>query len=256
MTHRIHKAILIVLAAVLSNSAIAAPPPKPVKIMPLGDSITAGLHMVKDVPGGYRKELSARLTAAGIPFDFVGSLVANPDHGTDPDHEGHGGFRTKAVLEKNLPAWLSAAPDVVLLHIGTNDVLAGVPMREITGNLETIITLLTADAPERKIFVSSIIPVTQDFDYGNGLLKQADLEAAVKTYNRKMKAMVAHHAARGEKVFFVDTHALVHLPGADGNPGTADDFYQPGDGIHPAQTGYDAMGEIWAETLISVLANP
>lgn len=237
------------------SHAIAPAPPKLVRIMPLGDSITAGLNMVKDVPGGYRKELSARLTSAGIPFDFVGSSVANPIEGTDPDHEGHGGFRTQAILE-NLSEWLSADPDVVLLHIGTNDVLAGVPLREITDNLEKILSSLVENKPDRVIFISSIIPVTQDFDYGNGLLKEPDLETVVKSYNRKVEAIVDQHAARGEKAIFVDMHGLVKLRGPDGKPNTTDDFYQPGDGIHPAQVGYDSMGDILAEALLPALMKP
>jgi Cellulose binding domain len=91
----------------------------PVRIMPLGDSITGS-------PGCWRALLWERLQANGFTnIDMVGTLPPQgcgvPDDG---DNEGHGGALVTAVADQNqLPGWLAATrPDVVLMHFGTNDV--------------------------------------------------------------------------------------------------------------------------------------
>src|SRR3972149_290813 len=73
----------------------------PFRIMPLGDSITAG--KTSGVVGpkqwtAYRKELYERLQAAGYQVDFVGS-ESNGSYfsGFDPQHEGHGGWRDDEI---------------------------------------------------------------------------------------------------------------------------------------------------------------
>src|SRR6266568_8089483 len=91
----------------------------PVRIMPLGDSITGG-------PGCWRALLWDNLQSAGYTtIDFVGTL---PDGGCqtapyDGDNEGHGGYLATGIANQNqLPGWLSATnPDIVLMHLGTND---------------------------------------------------------------------------------------------------------------------------------------
>ena len=91
--------------------------------MPLGDSITEsnmGQH-------SYRYYLWHMLINDGYQVNFVGSRhgvgngpPANADF--DMDHEGHAGWRADEILN-HIQAWATAAsPDVVLLHIGTNDV--------------------------------------------------------------------------------------------------------------------------------------
>lgn len=91
----------------------------PVRVMPLGDSITGS-------PGCWRADLWNRLRTGGYTnVDFVGTLPA-PGCGVtyDGDNEGHGGFLATNIANQNqLPGWLSATrPDVVMMHLGTNDV--------------------------------------------------------------------------------------------------------------------------------------
>ena len=104
-----------------------------IKIMPLGDSITegyepglSGLNMVS-----YRKALHDRLVEAGYDIDFVGSLTNGSAVFADSQHEGHGGWTADEIVNgrPTLPTagklsdWLIAeSPDVILLHIGTNDI--------------------------------------------------------------------------------------------------------------------------------------
>jgi lysophospholipase L1-like esterase len=97
--------------------------------MPLGDSLTSGIE--SDTPAvlpmvdqrvGYRLALYNLLVKEGYLVDFVGSLEDGAGAGlADPDHEGHGGF-TQTQVAGEVNRWLNQNPaDVVLLHIGTND---------------------------------------------------------------------------------------------------------------------------------------
>src|SRR5688572_31636067 len=89
------------------------------RIMPLGDSITGS-------PGCWRSLLWNRLQNSGqTNIDFVGTL---PPQGCgvahDGDNEGHGGFLATNIANQNqLVGWLSSTrPDIVIMHLGTNDV--------------------------------------------------------------------------------------------------------------------------------------
>ena len=102
------------------------------RIMPLGDSITDGVETFNSTDGdlpaepqrvGYRKVLLDRLVAAGYAVDFVGSLNSGSGAGlADDDHQGQSGA-TQSVIRGGVVSWLNQNPaDVVMLHIGTNDV--------------------------------------------------------------------------------------------------------------------------------------
>ena len=105
-------ALLAALAAVplvLLSGLVASPPARPaaaapVRVMPLGDSITGS-------PGCWRSILWNRLQSTGhTDVDFVGTLgpqgCGQPHDG---DNEGHGGYLVTNVANQNqLPGWLAA----------------------------------------------------------------------------------------------------------------------------------------------------
>ena len=121
------------------------------KIMPLGDSITAGWNQPS-----YRLPLYRALQAQNCQIDFVGQQTLtsrsaespgrypglhfptfsarshpgyaaeehwHPAMGDDTDHEGYPGLKAAALLRRTWAAIRMAQPDYVLLHIGTNDIL-------------------------------------------------------------------------------------------------------------------------------------
>ena len=51
----------------------------------------------------------------------------NPGYSYDFDHEGPGGFSATGIAHYDrVPPWLAAAqPDVVMMHLGTNDMWGG-----------------------------------------------------------------------------------------------------------------------------------
>jgi lysophospholipase L1-like esterase len=130
--------------------------PSPVKIMPLGDSITGS-------PGCWRALLWNQLQQAGhTTIDFVGTL---PPQGCavahDGDNEGHGGILATNMADQNqLPPWLKATrPDIVIMHLGTNDVWSNRTPTQILSAFSTLVDQMRSSNPQMKIFVAKIIPV-------------------------------------------------------------------------------------------------
>ena len=105
----------------------------PVRILPLGDSLTTGLGGDPAVIGGYRETLSKILTGDGYNIDFVGSRTDYPNTipPTDIDHEGWPG-KTTDTMEGNIYNWLGLnEADIILVHTGTNDITLGQKATEI-----------------------------------------------------------------------------------------------------------------------------
>lgn len=101
---------------------------EPMRIMPVGDSITAGEHYgYPPVPErtGYRKYLYKMLVEAGYNVDFVGSQKHGERSKWDIDwydwnNEAYPGWAIDAIareVEEALPAY---KPDILLVHVGTN----------------------------------------------------------------------------------------------------------------------------------------
>ena len=210
-------------------------------IWPLGDSITDGFQ----VPGGYRTKLYEDLTNANISFAFVGSQTDNPSAVLSAagqiNHEGHSGYRTDQIYNNlkgndgssgnNGGYWINGgngtgrsaiSPDIVLLHIGTNDRTQGETPQTMYYKLVLLLHDLKTYLPDAKVFVASLIPRTDNATY----------ETDQQTYNTMIPALVA---SIGTNFHFVDMHSVVTpVEVAGGNSG-----------VHPNQAGYDAMGDAW-----------
>lgn len=158
MTWRFLRAV--VAGLLLAACAVIAPTPAgaaaPTRIMALGDSITGS-------PGCWRALLWKHLQDTGYTdVDFVGSLPA-PGCGFtyDGENEGHGGIlATNIVRDNQLPDWLSSArPDIVLMHLGTNDVWNNIPAQTILNAYTTMLGQMRASNPAVELVVAKIIPM-------------------------------------------------------------------------------------------------
>lgn len=222
--------------------------------MPLGDSITRGTNDVNypngDIPGGYRKNLQSRLSTGGFSFDFVGSKSDNAATGMDPHHNGTNGIRTDQVLA-NLSTWMTVQPDTVLMLLGTNDILQGVPVATAANNLNTLIDRITAGFPQRRLYVSTILPISGKDWNGQSA---ATLNTNANAYNTQLRSLVQQARNSGRNVTLVDLNAQLVYTNA--NP--ANNVFQPGDGVHPGQAGYDQIGSLWfnAITVTGSLLDP
>ncbi len=206
--------------ALLTAPATATPP---VKIMPLGDSITVGSD------GGYRLFLYHLLNDAGHTIDFVGSVSVfgtNWPHLPDPDHEGHGGWRINNI-QRNIENWMTTyEPDVILLHIGTNDISNNETARQVTYQLWDLIGDIYAIDPDVELHVASIILRTGNQQQ----VRVTEQYAAATPY------VVEHFAKQGFDCRYVDMHSAL----------TAADLE---DNLHPNMRGHAKMGLKWFESL-------
>lgn len=214
--------------ALAPQKAFAATPA--VKIMPLGDSITGS-------PGCWRALLWANLQSAGYTnIDFVGT---QPPQGCgityDGDNEGHGGaLATNIVSLNELPGWLSATnPDIVLMHLGTNDVWSSIATDTILAAYTTLIGQMRANNPKMKILVAQIIPMNPSgcTTCAQGVI---NLDAAIP-------AWAASITTAQSPVIAVD-----QWTGFDDATDTAD-------GVHPNDAGNQKIAAKWFPPLTAQL---
>lgn len=166
--------LALIVSAVLSFGAGSAMSAETeagsvVRIVCIGDSITQGGRRERE-EYTYRWPLFQMLVDAGTRFDFIGSLQGglHPEakwpaeyKGVrfDPDHEGVYGIRTLRAMER-LPdamAQWPAAPDIALIHLGTNDQGAADVEREVKAPLGRIVELLREKNPRVKVLLGHLM---------------------------------------------------------------------------------------------------
>ena len=224
------------------------------KIMPLGNSITQG-NMEHP---SYRYRLWKKLIDAEVDFEFVGSH--NENQGGIPAlpaykgktfsnvNEGHWGWNADQILNGNrdqpskgeLRKWLKKyQPDVVLMHLGTNDMFRNHDLDETVAELREVVRQIRAEAPQVTILMAKLIPA----------YSQAAGEQAVNNINRlnqRIPLLVQELNSLQSPVILVDQNT-----GFD--PATGVDTW---DGIHPNASGEEKMAQVWFEALLNGIITP
>ncbi len=204
----------------------------PVRIMPVGDSITE----TNTGHASWRYWLDHTLHDEGIPFDFVGSqqgVFGGPPlySDFDPDHEAHSGWQT-AEMSLAIEGLASAyTPDVALVHMGNTDINHAVPVTTALLNLQSILLNLRAARPNLKILVAQIVPIELSGQVPPTLL----------AFNSEIPALVAAVDRPESRVLLVDQFT--------GYDATTDTY----DGFHPGESGEKKMAARWNERLHLVL---
>lgn len=244
------------------------------KIMALGDSITDGYFGAD----GYRKYFYHSMTELGYDIDMVGAKnygswrpTYTDSNGVtfeyDGDHSGYSGYAIQymtgtetrqGILETINETDMIAVndPDVVLLQIGTNDILSAYN-DGIIDRLENLVNVILEDMtdPDDVVFVSTIpyMDVEEIYSwfwaYGN---VQSDntkedfvkiIQGYVDSYNISIKQMVTEMQTQGKKVKFADINSVI------------DPLTDLQDGCHPNETGYEKMGSYWANLVDGYLSD-
>jgi len=222
--------IILAAMSVVVSLALTSPVVAQSRVMPLGDSITEA----ETGFSSYRYWLWNELLDDGYDVDMVGSMSGvyngpplNPDF--DQDHEGHWGWRADEILGQ-LAVWAAATqPEVVLLHLGHNDLWQGQGVASTIADLSAIIDVLRTENPTVTVLFAQVIPSTV-----SGL-------SEIPGLNTEIATLAASLTTPGSPVVVVD-----QWTGFD--PVT--DTY---DGVHPNALGEQKMAARWLTGLAGVL---
>lgn len=225
------------------------------KIMPLGNSVTRGsmctngdiytcVRIDDDQAIGYRHKLYNLLNNAGYSFDFVGSQQYGSAIMSDPDNAGFSGIRDEKLADlmqtgtsthtgKVTPgAYMNSFPaDIILLHIGTNDVLAGDYNSDgVARILDAVKSYESSSGKPVLVFLAKIISRA---DYA------CNTHSGTVTYNNNLVTMAQSRINNGDHIVLVDMECGAGL-----------NYYNDlADQVHPNQTGYNKMADKWFAAL-------
>ncbi|MFH9403871.1 ricin-type beta-trefoil lectin domain protein [Streptomyces sp. NPDC017638] len=211
--------LVTLVAAALGVTAAGVSPASaasntPLRLMPLGDSITWGVG--SSTGNGYRGPLWNKLAADGHPLDFVGTLRNGSM--SDPDTEGHSGYKIHQIAALADASLTRYRPNVVTLHIGTNDLNESYQVSTATARLRSLVDQVTAAAPDATVLVASLVVSTSGSE-----------ERYRAAYNQAVPQLVREEQAAGKHVAYVDMSGLT----------TAD----LADALHPNDSGYQKMAD-------------
>ncbi|MFT5409811.1 MAG: acyl-CoA thioesterase-1 [Verrucomicrobiales bacterium] len=210
---------------------------EPMKIMLIGDSITEGACS----SASYRRYLDGMLRRDGNLIDFVGGREKHKDNQVEPDsyeydvdHEGHWG-KDSGWLAENMPALLKGdAPDVAIIHMGSEDIVAGTSAAAVTdgiiGNIGRVVATLRAKNRNMRIILAKIIPL-------RGKPEE------VESLNRKISQFAAANATPKSPLLVADLHTAFSA-----SDNLADD------GVLPNQSGAKKMARTLADAIGRMLA--
>lgn len=231
----------------------------PVRIMPLGNSLTEGIESDSDPSGnpdldsptlsqrvGYRKALFDSLNNAGYSFDFVGSRSnAGFNVLSDFQHQGHPGYTDYEISGQADPDgsnsdqfnastdgvynWLTQNnADVILLHAGTNNIINRTTADGMKRILDEIDRWENANGSEVTTLVAKIIDKQRnDSDHDK-----------VIAYNANVQSLVNTRIGQGDNLVLVDIYNAV-----------GSSLLDPTDKTHLTPAGYSAMASAWLNSI-------
>lgn len=235
-----------------------------IKILPVGDSITDGYWE----SGSYRKYLYNYLIENGFNIDMVGNKGMDLETSNDISYDGnycaYSGYAIQHItgteerqgiyevlVNENIMETYN--PDIVLLQIGTNDVLSAYN-DGIIDRLENLVDyIISYMEQDDTLFVTTIpnfdVSVLNDagwlWAYGWGVPNDEltnTIQSYIDSYNSSIKDLVLKKQSEGNThIQFADINSVVDY---------STNLY---DGVHPNEVGYQKMGEYWSNVLTSYI---
>ena len=178
---------------------------------------------------GYRKFLWDNLVNNNYVVDFVGSQDGGDAiSGFDYNHEGHPGWTADMVADY-IYQWLTDNPaDIVLLHIGTNDIAQGYNIQTIVDNVDHILDLIDNYESMNNKQISVVLAK---------IINRTEYSPLTTSFNNLLQNLVSNRQATGDQIVLVDMEQALVYP---------DDMY---DSLHPNSSGYAKMANIWFSVL-------
>jgi lysophospholipase L1-like esterase len=225
MYKKYFKFISIALAIFLNHNFLSAS----VRIMPLGDSITYDDRPddIRDSTevSGYRNYLWYKLQDDRYGADFVGSISSGQSvlPSFDTDNEGHPGWSSYELSETTYSYMHTSQPDIVLLHIGTNDRKTSV--NGVASLLDEVDKYENETGKFVRVLVSKIINRSTENNYA-------------PDFNNNLENLVHDRQNKGDLLSLVHMNTEANL--------TSSDYADP---THPNQNGYSKMAVVWFDAL-------
>lgn len=223
------------------------------RIMPLGDSITKGTGTCASPDTylnciGYRHDLWDLLVNNGYAVNFVGTqggifqyLYNSPYH--DNDHEGHGGWTADQIrfnVYGSGENWLNTNPaDIILLHIGTNDISGTQAINSIVTEVSQILDKIDQYEAQKGITAWVILA---------RIVNRSDPQSSdgldTTLFNNQLQTMANNRISSGDKIIVVDMESALNYPG------------DLSDDKHPNAGGYSKMADVWYNALVNLINLP
>jgi lysophospholipase L1-like esterase len=260
MKRIILSAFLFLLAISFSRAS------DPIKIMPVGNSITAGEHYgfpALEERTGYRKPLYEMLINAGYKVDFVGSQK----HGIRPKDskdwydwncEAYPGWKIPGIASKLDTALTVYQPDILLVHVGTNGKDWDNKPVQVKDMLDMVNHYSVENNHPITVFLCLIIKRFKDED-----------PAPTSKFNKEVAAMVNTRTGDKIRIILVDMENGAGLDYSDNLPDpNAKPPYEGGDMLgyrypgvtydkyHPNDKGNTKMAKKFYDELVKVLPEP
>ena len=230
--------------------------------MAVGDSITDG-YSEQD---GYRKYFYHRLVdQKKYSIDMVGSkdgwtATWDFDDGTysyDPANTGYSGYTIQSYQYNNQnrigifetissgekkDIIQTTSPEIVLLMIGTNDIMDSYKMDEIQARLQALVDEIYRQKSDVTLMIMSPLPIDAPV---SGWLQQDTMNTNIKTCMTAIKKIVDAEKAAGKKCEYLATNELFTKQ--------TDYTAYLNDYCHPNRAGYTLMGNYLADAVDSYL---
>ncbi len=262
---------------------------KPIKIMAIGDSITDGYG----VTGSYRKYLYNELTKKGYDIDMVGSKgndmkidFSDAETGEsftyDDDNTGYSGYTIKeypgrnGILEtlKSTNCLDDCKPDIVILQIGTNNIIDNYDADKTHSDLKELIQYILGNISENStLFVTTIPDVDPNrqevYNWFSNYRHSANWQTNYSDEEAEEAILKKLHIYNADVLGYTSqlniNYALnryvtnivsgPYIRNGDVASVITDVKTQLMDGVHPNNKGYKLMGEYWAEQIDNYLKN-
>jgi acyl-CoA thioesterase I len=202
----------IVLIAISVYAAVASAA-SPATLLVVGDSLSAGYGLTQNT--GWVDLLQQRLQANRIKYRVVNVSISG-------ETSSGGRTRFQSLIKQYQPS-------AIILQLGANDGLRGLPIAVVHGNLDAMIKS-ALESKTKLLLVGIRLPI----NYG-------------KAYREKFQAMY-EELARSNKVLLVPSL----LAGVE----TKRELFQA-DGIHPSETAQSILLEtIWTQMRPLLMQKP
>jgi len=219
---RIDRGVLapMAIAALCAQGAWA----EPLRVMSLGDSITAGF-----ATHNYRAQLAAKARTAACDIEFVGAFQDTLPSVVS-SHSAIWGVQAATVDAAHIDAWMAGArPDVVLMLLGINDIQGGGRQPgDVIQSLRNIVGKMRAHNPSVRVFLGRYPDVRPELP-------------DVATLNRMIPVLATELDTGASRVTYVDHSA----DGYDVAIG-ADTV----DALHPNENGDARYANNWFRAMV------